>query len=656
MTGIDHLGVSAAPAAPTASEPGRSRPDPASRRVRLRIADLLLPGGIGLWAFGVSTTHATAPGPYGLPPLLPAAFWAGVALIVVSAAVELGRDQPSGWRMSLHVVTLAIMLYGTAPLVYSQGRYSWLYKTIGVVQYINANGQLNHTIDIYQNWPGFFALAAWFGKVAGVASPLAYAKWAQLVFELAALPLLYVAYDALSLTTRQRWLALLLYSGTNWIGQDYFSPQALGTVLSLGVTAIALRWFYVGNSPTGGRRERVPPADQTDRALAGQASARSGYPLLLGAALLLVYFVLTFEHELSPYILAVQLGALAVVGLLRPRWLPVVLGAIAVGYLLPRFSFVNNRYALLSSIGQFFSNAAPPAFTSGGLSTAQHLINRGQEVLSLGMWCLAVAGAWLRRRSGRTVLALVLLAFSPFLMLVLLAYGQEGVLRVYLFSLPWTAALAALALAPFPVIVDELKTHGSSKPAQALASALWVPKSVRGNVEDTVVLHRGDADGLRRPAALAGPDADTVTGQARLGQASTSGAPAPDSRLSTAPPPRQSPSSDVEDTVEFSLADADGPRWAAALADPDVGTAMGQARLGEAGTSGALPSARWVSTEEPSGLNPATTAGRWAQRPRTMLRRLRLLSRGRQAVIWLVLAAMVFVASIIAAVLLGGWR
>ena len=91
-------------------------------------------------------------------------------------------------------------------------------KTIGVVQYVNANGKLNPTIDIYQNWPGFFAFAAWFGKVAGVASPLAYARWAQLVFELAALPLLYLAYDALSLTARQRWLALLLYTGTNWIG------------------------------------------------------------------------------------------------------------------------------------------------------------------------------------------------------------------------------------------------------------------------------------------------------------------------------------------------------------------------------------------------------------------------------------------------------
>ena len=123
MTETDHLGVSDAPVAVTASNPSRADHNAASGRGTSGLPDLLLPGGIALWAFGVSTTAVTALGPYGLPPVLPTAFWAGVALIVVSAAVELGRDLLSGWRMGLHAATLAVMLYGTAPLVYSQGRY-----------------------------------------------------------------------------------------------------------------------------------------------------------------------------------------------------------------------------------------------------------------------------------------------------------------------------------------------------------------------------------------------------------------------------------------------------------------------------------------------------------------------------------------------------
>lgn len=629
MSQTDHVAVGDERAA-TAGDSSRSSHDPASGRMRLRLTDLLLPAGIALWAIGVSTTDATALGSYGLPPVLPSMFWAGVVLILVSAAVELGRDHVSGWRMALHTMTLTVMLYGTAALVYSQGRYSWLYKTIGVVQYVNANGQLNRTIDIYQNWPGFFAFAAWFGKVAGVASPLAYAKWAQLVFELAALPLLYLAYDALSLTPRQCWLALLLYTGTNWIGQDYFSPQGLGTVLSLGIMAIALRWLYVRKSPTS-------PGVQTGKDRAGKSSPRGRYPVLLGVALLIIYFVLSFEHELSPYILAVQIGALAVARLVRPRWLPVLLFAIALGYLAPRFGYVNSTYGLLNSIGNFFSNARPPALQGGSVSAAQHTILRSQEALSLGMWFLAVVGVLLRRRGGRSVLTLALLAFSPFITLAMLAYGQEGVLRVYLFSLPWTAALAALALAPFP-IVSKLKAYGTSKSAQALATSLWVPRNGSSAADDTVIFDRRTVNGAMQATALAREAAAAATGQASPG-----GAPAGHKLPPAASASGPNGPVGADDTAIGSRTDADGTRQAAVLARPAADTRPDQAGLDQAG----------IDQAGASGV--ASPAGRPAvAQPADSDRRSRLTRQRRQIMILLSLAAMVFIAAIIAAVAVGG--
>ena len=69
------------------------------------------------------------------------------------------------------------MIHGTAPLLFAEPRYAWTYKHIGVVQYINLHGALDASIDIYHNWPGFFALAAWFGRIAGINTPLAYAAW-----------------------------------------------------------------------------------------------------------------------------------------------------------------------------------------------------------------------------------------------------------------------------------------------------------------------------------------------------------------------------------------------------------------------------------------------------------------------------------------------
>jgi hypothetical protein len=429
------------------SEPSTISAHHAPGRIPFHVADLLLPASLALWALGVDRAHPAALGPYGLPAALPIVFYAGLALFVVSAGSELARRRPSVWRMSVHAVALVVMLYGTAPLVYQEGRYSWLYKTIGVVQYVNAHGQLNTHIDIYQNWPGFFALAAWFGKVAGVASPLAYAKWAQLVFELAALPVLYLIYATLSLTVRQRSLALLLYCASNWIGQDYFSPQALGTLLSLGIMAIALRWLLTNNSYENHPDQASVPAAHPSRGWRVMPAPRMA---MFCVILVLIYSVLTFTHELSPYMLIVQLGALVVARLLRPRWLPLVLAAIAVGYLLPRFSFVNSHYGLLKSIGSFFSNATPPSFNVGPVPGSQLLVERSADVLSISMVGLAVVGAWLYRRSGRALRGLVCLAFSPVILLVVHGYGSEGILRVYLFSLPWTAALAAMALAGKP--------------------------------------------------------------------------------------------------------------------------------------------------------------------------------------------------------------
>jgi hypothetical protein len=411
--------------------------------LKLSIADLLLPLSVALWAIGVHETNASHLGPFGLVTSLAPLFYLGVVGLFVYFLIELRREHPDPRKLALVAIVVVVALYGTAALVYPDGRYPWLYKTLGIVQYVNVHGQLNRHIDIYQNWPGFFAVAAWFDKVAGLASPVAYAKWAQMVFELAALPLLYVIFRALGLTVRQQWLAIVLYFSSNWIGQDYLSPQGLGTVLSLGVLALACRYLLVDGAPLWRKGEQ---AGTLRNEYSGSTSSNKEV-VAACIALISTYFVLTYTHELSPYTVLVQLSAIAIAGRLRPRWLPIVLGAIAIGYLAPRFAFVNSRYGLLASFGKFFSNALTPATTSAATGD-QQLLERSVEVLSGIIWLLAVVGVWARRRAGYPVLALALLAFSPIFVIAGVHYGNEATLRVFLFSLPWSAALASCVLAP----------------------------------------------------------------------------------------------------------------------------------------------------------------------------------------------------------------
>jgi len=432
--------------------------------------DVLLPVSLAFWAFGVSQVHASKLGQYGLPTSLPIVFYVGIGILVISIGWALAMAHPSPVRLAAHLGSLILILYGTAPLVYSEGRYTWLYKYIGVVQYVNLHGRVNQRIDIFQNWPGFFAIVAWFDKVAGVQSPLAYAKWAQLAFELLTCLMLSFVFRALPLSLRERWLALFLYAGSIWIAQDYLSAQGLGVVLAAGAFGLALTYLYQ-DSEDGWitwlrkrpqsitrifRRSTDPPVPRSEPqmdatgSLAMRRTSRVQDAAVI-ATISVVYFVLVFEHELSPYVVLIQLACLAIIGRLRHRWLVIILTAIAFGYLAPRFTFVNNEYGLLKSIGNFFGNAAPPLVSLGAhvkVSAGVTLSAEAARLLSLGMWALGAVGAWRRWRSGRPTLPLVLLAYSPALVFFAGAYGNEGLLRVYLFSLPWTACLAASAIGP----------------------------------------------------------------------------------------------------------------------------------------------------------------------------------------------------------------
>jgi hypothetical protein len=466
----------------------------------------LLPVSLLAWAIGLAEANTTILGNYGLPANLPPAFYAGLILLIISAGLELGQAELSRLRLGLHTGLLALMLYGTAGFAYAEPRYAWFYKTAGVIQYVTVNGHLTAGIDIYQSWPGFFALAAWFDRVAGVSTPVDYAKWAQLAFELAALPLLYSIYSSLSLSVRQRWMGLMLYLAGNWIAQDYLSPQALSTVLSLGIMAIVCRWFVAGNGLGHLSRDDEDPAERPSLEREGLTKLKRRGSIPFIAAFLLLVFVLVFTHELSPYIITIELAALAVVGQLRPRWIPLAVAAITLGYLLPNFSYVNNHYGLLSSIGSFFSNVqSPSSYEYGTTPESQHIIGDCADLLSVGIWGLALIGAWGRRKFRRTVIALLFLTFSPVLVLVGGAYGGEGILRVYLFSLPWAAALAASALIP-----SQSPLRGAANRSAGRAGRHGVRTSVGTGSNRSRFETPFMPSGLGRPAVLGKLDRGTL--------------------------------------------------------------------------------------------------------------------------------------------------
>jgi hypothetical protein len=72
----------------------------------------------------------------------------------------------------------------------------------------------------------------------------------------------------------------------------------------------------------------------------------------------------------------------------------------------------------------------------------------GAPALILGMWALAAVGGMRRARAGKPVLLISILGAAPLLLAFVQNYGGEAIFRIYLFSLPFAAVLAAAAVAP----------------------------------------------------------------------------------------------------------------------------------------------------------------------------------------------------------------
>lgn len=420
-------------------------------RVSLGRLDLLLPVALALWLVGVRAVEPAAMTDFGLLPALPVVFFVGVGLLVGSIVTVLLRRELSPLRMSLHLAALVLVLHGTVPLIFSDPIYPWVYKHVGVVGYIDLHGTVNSAVDIYHNWPGFFALGAFFTRIAGVASPLSYAAWAAVYFNLLICLELGFVFRSLPVTQRVRWIGLFVFVAGNWIGQDYFAPQAVAFVLSLAVFGMALAWLRADHLPsvlTTARRVAARLARDTPPNGDGEGSPPSPGPPRLAAlsALFVVFAAVIVTHQLSPYVVLLGLGLLALAGQLRPRWVVAGLGAMAIGYLLAHWAYLDRTQDLFGSLGNPFDNVHDKRPDGSVVMTGRRVTALAAPALLACLWTLAMLGLVRRLRAGRPTLVLALLAFSPTLVALGQSYGGEAVFRIYLFSLPWVAVLGGSAL------------------------------------------------------------------------------------------------------------------------------------------------------------------------------------------------------------------
>ena len=402
-----------------------------------------------LWGVSLPVTDPAGVSGFGLLAALPPTYYLALVVLTCGFALAATRPDPRPLVMGAHVVALTAMLHATTSILYPEPRYAWTYKHLGVIDYVMAGGHVDRSVDIYQNWPGFFALNAWLSRTAGI-SPIDYAGWAQPFFALVAVAVVVFALRGITRDDRLVWTAAWLFVVANWVGQEYLAPQAFAFVLVVLALGLAVRCSPVAGPP----RTRVGlmllrTANRVGVALLRGRAARTRVtapaPLTARAALAVgavLSAAVVVSHQLSPAVFILSLAALVVATWRPPLWVVAGLIALEAWWLVLGYHFVSQHFRLFE-----FDPSASARETVGGLPGAALGANLSRigVLLMLG---LAAAGLVRRARAGRWDGAAMVLALSPMLVLLVQSYGGEGPLRVYLFGLPWLALFAAAACMP----------------------------------------------------------------------------------------------------------------------------------------------------------------------------------------------------------------
>jgi hypothetical protein len=365
---------------------------------------LLLVLSAASFGYGVTTIRGAPASQWGL--LAVASPLYGLSFLLGAAGFAVAVRQK---RIAVAVVgVLLMMVVGRLPsaIATDMPMYAWTYKHLGVVDYIRHTHSLARDVDPYNGWPGFFALTAWFCDLTRI-SPITIAHWWTPAFYPLLTLMVYGMGRAWRLPPLSAVTVAFIVTAYSWVWQDYFGPQSAAL---LGVAGLLI---LVGLS----RHQAV------------------------GVWLIIIIFsALTVTHQLTPCWALVVIALLAFSGKMKPWWIVLPLAAILLAFFL-----LYNRN-LVQDYGSFsfhFTHNLKGNIPTVGVP-GQRLVKILVRVLAIGLWLGAAIVLLVRWRKKQSFWALGVLAFSPMLLPLAESYGNEIVLRVFLYSLFG----CAIALAP----------------------------------------------------------------------------------------------------------------------------------------------------------------------------------------------------------------
>jgi O-antigen/teichoic acid export membrane protein len=360
----------------------------------------------------------------------------------------------------LYFGLLIFMLYGVTNLIEEMPRFAVFYRHAGYTEFITRTGTADPNLDAYFSWPGFFSLNAFIVIIAGYADTIGYGAWTPVVYNVMYFAPLYMIFTSFTKNRRIVWLALWLFYLTNWIGQDYFSPQGFYFFLYLVIIGILVKWFKSepGSKPIFLKPfcQKIPligrlyPWLVAYDPLRTPVTTRQRWALI--ATILIIFVFTVASHQLTPFFTILAVAALVVTNRIRLWWLPVFMGVLTVVWVLfMAKTFMAGHSSMVFSGIKIFSSFSENV-TSRVAGNPEHmLVAKLRVYTSVFIWGSAFLCGVIRARRGYKDATLVLLALSPFPLFVAQPYGGEMILRTYLFALPATVFFIASFLYSVPI-------------------------------------------------------------------------------------------------------------------------------------------------------------------------------------------------------------
>ena len=141
-------------------------------------------------------------------------------LLLTLASPDLAPGRAPTWLLWLHVASFIFMIHGAPTLIYGTLRYSWAWKHLGIIDFIQRHGFVDpnaSALKVYHNWPGFFSLFAYLFEAAGVRNPAALAAWAPVFFNILQVGALALIFKASTNDRRLVWQGICSISlPTGW--------------------------------------------------------------------------------------------------------------------------------------------------------------------------------------------------------------------------------------------------------------------------------------------------------------------------------------------------------------------------------------------------------------------------------------------------------